>query len=270
MDNLADLWKRYKQDGDVQAREALILRYSPLVRYVVGRLAIGIPPSLQEEDLISYGVIGLIEALGRFDPDYGVKFETYAVARIRGQIIDSLRGMDMMPRSVYRQAKDIENAVACLSQILGRVPRGEEVAVHLGITLEQYRKWLINTNFAIVSLDQPTTFVNGEQANLYDLLEDVDMPTPPQQIEDTEMKVELASAIRALPKRAQLMISLYYRDGLTMKEVGQVLGVSESRVSQIHAETMLTLRGFINSRLEPTPAIYRQRESNASVYSAVS
>ncbi len=270
MDNPVELWVHYKQYGDQQTRETLVLRYAPLVKYVVGQLAISIPPSLQREDLISYGILGLIEAISRFDPTIGVKFETYAVSRIRGQIIDSLRGMDILPRSVYRQSKEIENAKAYLCQILGRMPTSTEIAEHLQIPLAQYRKWLINTNFTIVSLDQPTTFTSGEQANLYDLLEDVDMPTPFQQIEDAELKVELAAAIQKLPKRAQLIISLYYQDELTMKEIGQVLGVSESRVSQLHAETMLTLRGFIKKRLEPNPTIFRQPEAGAPVYSTVS
>ena len=145
MDKLASLWNRYTQDNDRQAREELILHYASLVKYVVGRLAIWLPPSLQREDLIGYGVLGLIEAIERFDPTLGVKFETYAVARIRGQIIDSLRAIDLLPRSVYRHAREIENAIADLSQTLGRIPRDQEVADHLGISMEQYQNRLIDS-----------------------------------------------------------------------------------------------------------------------------
>ena len=270
MDNLASLWNRYTQDNDRQAREELILHYASLVKYVVGRLAIWLPPSLQREDLIGYGVLGLIEAIERFDPTLGVKFETYAVARIRGQIIDSLRAIDLLPRSVYRHAREIENAIAHLSQTLGRVPLDHEVADHLGISPEQYQNRLIDSRFSIVSLDQPLKFEDGQQSNLYASVEDFTMLTPSQQLDDGELKTELVYAIRALPQREQLMISLYYNDGLTMKEIGQVLDVSESRVSQIHAKAVLTLRGLLQNRAEPNPVAYHRRKPNVSVCAAVS
>ncbi len=270
MDNVLELWQRYRTGGDQTAREELILHYAKLVKYVVGRLAIGLPPSLQYDDLIGYGILGLIEAVDRFDPDHGVKFATYAVTRIRGQIIDSLRAMDLLPRSVYRHNREIETAIANLSQTLGRSPKDEEVAEYLEISLDQYYSWLTDINFAIISLDQTLTFDNGEQANLYGSLEDTQMPTPSQQMDDQELKIELASAILELPEREQLMISLYYNDGLTMKEIGYVLDVSESRVSQIHARAVLALRGFIRVRSEPNPKMYDRRGRHASVYAPVS
>jgi RNA polymerase sigma factor for flagellar operon FliA len=270
MDNSADLWKRYTENDDRQAREELIVHYAKLVKYVVGRLAIWLPPSLQYEDLIGYGVVGLIEAIDRFDPNHGVKFATYAVSRIRGQIIDSLRAMDLLPRSVYRHAREIENAIAFLSQHLGRVPTDAEVADHLSISLEQYQSWLVDSSISIVSLDQPVIFEDGKHSTLYSAVEDTDMPTPSQQMDDRELKEELVYAIRALPEREQLMISLYYNDGLTMKEIGQVLDVSESRVSQIHAKAMLSLRGLLKNRAEPNPATYNKRGTYAPVYATAS
>ncbi|MEW5956489.1 MAG: FliA/WhiG family RNA polymerase sigma factor [Chloroflexota bacterium] len=270
MEFSARLWKQYTQDGDHQARHDLILYYAKLVKFVVGRLAIGLPPSLQEEDLIGFGTLGLIEAVDRFDPNYGVKFETYAVARIRGQIIDSLRAMDMLPRSAHRQAKEIESTIAYLSQDLGRSPTENEIADYLGISLEQYHNWLLNSNCTIVSLDRPIIFDDGEQSTLYDSVEDTNMLTPTQEMDNHEMKTELISAILALPEREQMMISLYYNDGLTMKEIGQVLNVSESRVSQIHAKAMLTLRGLLkHDETEPRP-VYQERKTHARVYAAVS
>ncbi|MCG3210090.1 MAG: RNA polymerase sigma-D factor [Anaerolineae bacterium] len=268
MDNAVELWQRYRQQNDRQAREELIIHYNRLVKYVVGRLTLGLPPSLQYEDLVGYGILGLIEAIDRFNPEQGVKFATYAVTRIRGQIIDSLRAMDLLPRSVYRHNREVESALAALSQEFGRAPEDHEVAQHLNISLEQYYGWLGDINFSIVSLDQTLVYDNGEEGNLYGSLEDTHMPSPSQEIDDTEMKAELIAAIRKLPQREQLMISLYYNDGLTMKEIGQVLDVSESRVSQIHARAVLTLRGMIKSRTEPNPVMYNRRGAHASVFAA--
>lgn len=270
MDDAAELWNQFTNNGNKEAREELILHYTRLVHYVVGRLAIGLPPSLQYEDLVGYGVLGLIEAIDRFNPKHGVKFATYAVSRIRGQIIDSLRAIDLLPRSVYRHNREIETAIAYLSQSLGRYPTDQEIAANLEISLNQYYSWLNHINFTIVSLDQTITFDNGEQSNLYGSLEDTHMPNPSQQLDDQELKAELVSAIHKLPEREQLMISLYYNDGLTMKEIGQVLDVSESRVSQIHARAMLTLRSFIKDRSEPNLSTYSRRRTHGSVFATVS
>lgn len=266
MEKLPDLWRRYVQDGDRQARETLILHYARLVKYAVGRLGMNLPSSLQKDDLISYGVLGLMEAIDRFDPSQGVKFGTYALPRIRGQIIDSLREMDLLPRSAQRKAKQVEGAIIHLSQSLGRIPADEEVADHLQISLAQYHRWLLDANFAVISLDQPATFDGGERAPLYDLLEDTNMPKPAQRLAESEMKAELALAIEALSEREQLLISLYYQDELTMKEIGQVLGVSESRVSQMHTKVVLALRGWLNRYAEPNPITHIRREADVSVY----
>lgn len=269
-DHVTKLWKRYAQDNGQQTREALILHYAGLVKYVVGRLAIALPPSLQQEDLIGYGVLGLLEAIDRFDLSRGVKFETYAVARIKGQIIDSLRTLNLLPRSAHRRTKEISTAMAHLSQLLGRIPDDIEIANYLNISLDQYRRWLLDVNFAIYSLDQPVTFDDGEQSTLYDSFEDTKIPPPTQQMDDSEMRAELTVAIRALPERQQLMIVLYYDDRLTMKEIGQALGISESRVSQIHAKAMLTLRDLLERSIEPKSIIYNEGKINSPVYAAAS
>lgn len=270
MDNAAELWERFTKQNDKQAREELILHYTRLVRYVVGRLVVGLPPSLQYEDLVGYGVLGLIEAIDRFNPEQGVKFATFAVSRIRGQIIDSLRAMDLLPRSVYRHTREIEAALAHLSQQLGRAPTGTETAEYLNISLAQYHRWLDDTNFSMISLDQTITFDSGEKSSLHGSLEDTQMPTPAQQLDDHELKSELIAAIGQLPQREQLMISMYYNDGLTMREIGQVLDVSESRVSQIHAQAMLTLRGLIKKRNEPNVTTYTKRGTHASIFATAS
>jgi RNA polymerase sigma factor for flagellar operon FliA len=264
--NLKELWRRHSQLGDRQAREELILHYASLVKYVVGWLAVSLPASLEEGDLVGYGTIGLIKAVDRYDPTRGVKFETYATARIRGQVIDSLRALDLLPRSARRQAREIEHAVSNLSQTLGRIPENAEVADYLGISLDQYHDRLMYANCGVVSLDQPVTSETGERYTLGDTLEDATMPVPSEQADARDLKAQLTSAIGALPERERLMISLYYNDGLTMKEIGQVLGVSESRVSQMHAKAVLSLRGLMKASPEPSPIIYKRGGIRASVY----
>lgn len=269
MKDTANLWLEFTQHNKRSAREELIVHYTQLVKYVVGRLALHLPPSVQEEDLIGYGVLGLIEAVDRFDPTRGIKFETFAVTRIRGYILDSLRHLDLLSRSARRQAKEVEEAISQLSQLLGRLPEDVEVANHLGLTLDQYYDRLLNANSMVISLDQPLMVSGDEPYSLYDSIEDPQVSTPATQLDDEEIKVELVAAIRALPEREQVMISLYYNDGLTMKEIGQAMGVSESRVSQMHAKTMLTLRSLIKDRAEPNQVNYNRRAANARVHFAV-
>jgi RNA polymerase sigma factor for flagellar operon FliA len=227
-----------------------------------------LPPSLQEEDLIGYGVLGLIEAIDRFDPGRGIKFETFAISRIRGHILDSLRQLDLLPRSARRQVKEIEQAMADLTQILGRLPTDVEVADHLSLELDQYRERLLNTNSAIISLDQPLADQSDETLTLYDSVEDSHVPSPATQLDEQETKAEIALAIQSLPEREQIMLSLYYNDGLTMKEIGQAMRISESRVSQMHARAVLTLRSMIRNRAEPNQAGHHRRRISAPVYAA--
>lgn len=269
MDDLAELWERFGQGNDRSAREALILHYAPLIKHVVGRMTWGLPASMEEADLVSYGTIGLIKALDQFKPDRGVKFETYAILRIRGHIIDSLRTMGPFPRSVFRHAREIEDAVAQLCQRLGRMPEDSEVVESLGISMDTYYGYLADINCSVVSLDQQLSFEESDQYNLYDSVEDRTMPSPAEHVDQQELKSRMVNAIRALPEREQMMISLYYQDQLTMKEVGNVLGISESRVSQLHAKIILTLRSFMNASVEPTLAINRRRDARAAHYAAV-
>jgi RNA polymerase sigma factor FliA len=268
VEKLTDLWQRYTEKRDPIAREALILHYTSWVKYLVSRLSLGFPDSMELDDLVSFGIVGLIDAIDHFNPAHNVKFETYATPRIRGQIIDSLRALDLIPRTARRYAREIELAIADLSQILGRTPIDEEVANHLSITLVQYHSRLMIANCAIVSLDRQVSYENGESFSMYDSLEDESMPSPAEQLDANEMKNHLVSAISVLEEREQLILSLYYNDELTMKEIGEVLGVSESRVSQIHARALLTLRSKINKASESTPVIYNRRGLNAPIYAS--
>ena len=241
MVDINQLWKKFKDENDQQARETLIVHYAWLVNFVVARLSIYLPPSLEKGDLIGFGTLGLIEATDRFNLAQGVKFETYATTRIRGQIIDSLRSLNFLPRSAHKRSRLIENSMAQLTQTLGRMPSAEEVAADLQITLKQYYNWLSQATHSIVSLDKVSTQDSGETLTLYDSLMD-DSPSPAEVLTDKETKKYLIQAIGQLSKREQLLLSLYYHDGLTMKEIGEVLGVSESRVSQIHSHAIMLLR----------------------------
>lgn len=251
MEQLTKLWISHTHHGDRKAREDLILHYAPLVRYIVNRLSLKLPSSLEFDDIIGYGTMGLIDAVDRFDLSRKVKFETYALRRIQGQIIDALRALDLMPRSSYRNTRRIQEAVAQLSQHLGRTPTSTEIANHLEIDLDEYHRWVKDSNCIMISLDQPFTSNDGEELHLYDALEDEHTLSPDEAHDRQEMKDQLMAAIQELSKREQLLISLYYQDGLTMKEVGELLRVSESRVSQMHTKIMFALNRHIQQSMEP-------------------
>ena len=248
------LWARYVAARDPGVRQELILQYAPLVKYVIGRLAISLPAILDYEDVLSYGTIGLIEAVERFDPDKGVKFETYAISRIRGAIIDALRSLDRLPRSVRQKAEDVDAAVNKLTNELGRDPTDKEVAGTLGITLERYLKDVVDASWVTVSLDTVGAS-DGDDSGPGEIpVADPDADDFTLGIEQRETIGELADAIRELPEREQLVLSLYYKDELTMREISGILGVSESRVCQLHARSLTRLRTWISTRREEEEA----------------
>ncbi len=250
----AKLWARYVKTGDPETRQTLILQYAPLVKYVIGRLAISLPAILDYEDVLSYGTIGLIEAVERFDPEKGVKFETYAISRIRGSIIDALRSLDRLPRSVRQKAKDVDAAVNKLTGELGRDPTDQEVADTLGITLVRYLKDVVDASWVTVSLDTVGAS-DGDDSGPGEIpVADPDAEDFTLGIEQRETVGELADAIRELPEREQLVLSLYYKDELTMREISGILGVSESRVCQLHARSLTRLRTWISARREEQEA----------------
>jgi RNA polymerase sigma factor FliA len=242
---LRELWRRYKTTGDERARERLVVAYSPLVKYVAGRMGSGLPAHVEEADLISYGLIGLISAIERFDLDREIKFETYAITRIKGAIIDELRSLDWVPRSVRAKAREIERANAKLENRLQRAPTDEEMAEELGITVEEFQDSLLQiSNSTVVALDELWTVSDssGDQVSLLDTLQDPDAPDPAQVLDATEVKDRLADAIARLPEREKLVIALYYYENLTLREIGEVLGVTESRISQLHTKAVLRLK----------------------------
>ena len=250
---LKDLWKRYKASGDERARERLVVAYSPLVKYVAGRMSSGLPAHVEEADLISYGLTGLISAIERFDLSREIKFETYAITRIRGSIIDELRTLDWVPRSVRARARDIERANMKLEAKFQRAPSDEEMAAELGITTEEFHDALLQISHStIVALDElwNVTDSGGDQVSLLDTLPDRGAPDPQALVDQGELRDRIADAIAALPEREKLVIALYYYENLTLREIGEVLGVTESRVSQLHTKAVLRLRSKLADELE--------------------
>jgi len=242
---LKDLWRRYRTAGDERARERLVVAYSPLVKYVAGRLASGLPTHVEAADLISYGLIGLISAIERFEPDRDIKFETYAVPRIKGAIIDELRALDWVPRSVRARAREIERANVRLEHRLHRAPTDDEMAAELEITPEDFHDALIQiSNSTIAALDELWTVsdTSGDQVSLLDTLQDPEAPDPAEVMDESELEDRVADAIARLPEREKLVIALYYYENLTLREIGEVLDVTESRISQLHTKAVLRLR----------------------------
>ncbi len=243
---LNELWVLHRQSRDRALRDRLIVQYAPLVKYVVGRMAVSLPGLLNTEDIISYGTIGLIQAVDRFDPSVGVKFETYAIQRIRGSILDAIRSLRQMSRDATRRARELEHAYDALIQALGRMPDNQEVAAHLGVTLDEFQSLLAEASLTLVSLDTPLgEAVDGERPSLIDQLADEGARDVPAEVERQQLYRALVRAIQDLPERDRLVINLYYYEDLTLKEISQVLGVSTSRVSQLHAAAVFKLRGAL-------------------------
>lgn len=244
-DEIRDVWREYKETGSIELRDKLILHYAPLVKYVAGRIYIKVPSSVDHGDLVSCGVFGLIDAIEKFDLSKNIKFETYAIARVKGAIIDELRSLDWIPRSVRFKAKELEKTYMELEGRLKRSPTDEEVCKELGISKDKLHETISQIgNTAVVALDD--TFTVGKnmdgRVGLIDIIEDESSAEPAATFEIEEMKTLLAAAIDRLPEREKTVIALYYYEGLTLKEIGEVLGVTESRVSQMHTKAILQLK----------------------------
>jgi RNA polymerase sigma factor FliA len=228
--SVEELWAAYRADPSLELRNRLVLQYSPLVKYVAGRLRARLPESVEYADLVSDGILGLMEAIDRFDPGRGLAFQTFAVPRIRGAMVDALRGLDWVPRSVRDKVRKVEEAQQSLEARLGRIPDDPEIAAEMGITVSALRDL-----YAKVAFTSVTTVEDLELAD--DL-----SAAATQEIEDDQAKAALLKVVRELPERDQVIIALYYFEGFTLAEIGQVLGVTESRVSQLHSRATLVLR----------------------------
>jgi RNA polymerase sigma factor for flagellar operon FliA len=244
-DELAVRWDIFKRTDDRDAREKLILHYAPLVKYVASRVATGLPASVDQHDLVSYGMFGLIDALEKFEPGRGNKFETYAVPRIKGAIIDELRAMDWVPRSIRFKARELEKAQADLEAMLKRQPSEEELADRLGMSRQELHAMVSQISFvSVLALDEVVSSGSdrGDQVALIDTIADKGLD-PTWGLESQETRGLLAAAINSLSEREKIVVTLYYFEGLTLAEIGEILGVTESRVCQIHTKAVGGLRG---------------------------
>ncbi|MFA5802895.1 MAG: RNA polymerase sigma factor WhiG [Thermoleophilia bacterium] len=253
---ILELWRRYKEDADPKARDRLILNYAPLVKYVAGRMGTNFPSHVDESDLISYGLLGLIGAIERFDLSRNIKFETYAITRVKGSILDELRSLDWVPRSVRSMARQIEKSSASLENKLHRAPTDEELAKDLNLTMQEFHEALTRiSSSSMVALEELWTIssTGTESVALIDTIEDKSSKDPAKVVDITEVKERLAHAISNLPEREKIVIALYYYEGLTLREIGDVLGVTESRISQLHTKAILRLKGRLKDQIEPAP-----------------
>lgn len=245
------LWSNYKTTGNPTLREKLILKYSSFVKYIAGRMAVNLPSNVDYDDLVGYGIFGLIDAIDKFDPARKIKFKTYAKTRIRGAILDELRGLDWTPRSVRQKGRALDRACEELEAQLKREPTDEEICRHLGIDRAEYHKLLDATRVSMMSsLDEGDLEGDGNSSRL-DFLEDRANVTPQQNAERIEMQKILAREITRLSPREQQVVALYYFEELTSKEIGNILGVSDSRVSQLHTKAILRLRNRLVRDDEP-------------------
>ncbi len=247
------LWAEYKKSGAKALRDQLIVHYAPVVKYVAGRVSVGLPRHVDEADLASYGIIGLIDAIERFEPARNIKFETYAVPRIKGAIIDELRSIDWVPRSVRAKARAVEQAYSKLEAALHRTPTDAEVAADLEMSDEEFQTTLRKISFVgVVALDE--VFRGGDHSDRSTLGETLPDSTsgPLDTFEVKETKEALVKAVNDMAEREKTVLTLYYYEGLTLAEIGDILGVTESRVCQIHTKAVLQLRAKLADRPEGT------------------
>mgnify|MGYP000372923888 CR=1 FL=1 len=241
--DLDHCWQSWFDRKDPVARDRLIVHYSPLVKFVAGRVGAGLPNSVDSGDLVSAGVFGLIDAVERFDPARGVKFETFAVPRIRGAVFDGLRALDWVPRSVRSRAREVESAFQDLEGRLGRAPTDEELSKHLKLTPAEFQKWLAAIASTTVGPLDRALVAGAEPRALTGDVPD----SPAMQVEEGEVRRLVKGEVLRLPDREKLVLSLYYDESLTLAEIGTVLGVTESRVSQIHTKAVLHLRARLSA-----------------------
>ncbi|MEM8924935.1 MAG: RNA polymerase sigma factor WhiG [Actinomycetota bacterium] len=244
---LDSVWASFKEQGLQSDRDQLIVYYAPLVKYVASRVAAGLPQSVDQSDLVSYGMFGLIDAIIKFDPERGYKFETYAISRIKGAILDELRSIDWVPRSVRSKAKSVERAMTKLESSLHRAPTDAEIAEEMELSIGQLNGIYHQiSSVGLVALDEMLSVNGGESLTLGDTLADRGAG-PGGVFEQVELRQLLAQAINRMTEREKIVLTLYYYESLTLAEIGKVLGVTESRVCQIHTKAVLSLKSRLAS-----------------------
>ncbi|MDR1445665.1 MAG: RNA polymerase sigma factor WhiG [Treponema sp.] len=243
------LWVEYRRTKDQKIRETFVIQYSPLVKFVAGKVAVGMPHNVEFDDLVGFGSIGLLDAIDKYDPERGVKFKTYAVTRIRGAIFDELRQIDWVPRSVRKKAKELEETVANLESQMGRTATDQEIASSMGLDDEEYSKTVMKISAtSIVSLNEVWSGVDENEKNsIGDTIESPISLHPDVMVEKEEIRRVIIDAIRELPEKEKQILVLYWYEDLTLKEIGEVMKVTESRVSQLHSKAMLHLRAKLTN-----------------------
>lgn len=252
MSGIDNLWREYKETDSKVAKDKLLVEYAHLVKYITNRLAVNLPKSVDRNDLTSAGILGLIKAVETFEPDRGFKFETYAGHKIRGAILDELRALDWVPRSVRQKSRDLQKVFAKLENELGRAPYDDEVCEAMGITMQEYEEMLSEvTPTTIISLEEamPDRGSDSKELRIIDTIEDPGSENPLKELGFAEVKEILKDAITNLPEKEKLVVALYHYEELTLKEIGVVLDITESRVSQIHTKAILKLRSKLLQRI---------------------
>lgn len=244
-----ELWNEYKKRKDPRVRDAFIKQYAPLVKYVAGKVAVGMPHNVEFDDLVGYGIFGLFDAIDKYDPDKNVKFKTYAVTRIRGAIFDELRSIDWVPRSIRQKTKEIEETVNDLESSLGRTASDLEIAGKMNLSLEEFQKTMLKiSGTSILSLND--IWYTGDENDKVSIVDSIESPqslNPDTIVEKEEIKRVIIQAINELPEKEKKVLVLYYYEDLTLKEIGQVLEVTESRISQLHTKAIMRLRAKLTN-----------------------
>jgi len=241
-----ELWKEYKRTKNLKLREELIFKYAATVKYIAGKIAINTPPQVEFDDLVSYGILGLIDAIEKYDPTLGIRFKTYAVNRIKGAIIDEIRIMDWIPRSLRQKAKQLEKTYGELEYKYGRPATDKEIAEALQISEEELAQLLAKVSGAsLISLND-VWYLNGDEKIVVgETIESPPERRPDATLEQNEMKQYLIEALNRLPEKEKEVIILYYYDDLTLKEISKIIGLTESRISQLHTQAILRLKGYL-------------------------
>ncbi len=244
-----ELWEHYKKSRDPKVRDFFVKKYAPLVKYVAGKVAIGMPNNVEFDDLVGYGVFGLFDAIEKFDPDKHVKFKTYAVTRIRGAIFDELRSIDWVPRSVRQKTREVEETIRKLESSLGRAATDREIARDMKIDLKEFQQIMLKiSGTSVLSLNE--VWYTGEDNDKISIVESIESPSsfnPDTIVEKEEIKRVIVEAIHELPEKEKKVLILYYYEDLTLKEIGEVLEVTESRISQLHTKAIMRLRAKLSN-----------------------
>ena len=242
------LWQQYCKNRDIETRDKIINQYAPLVKYVAGKVSVGLSPSVSFNDLVSFGTFGLLDAIEKFDPDKHVKFKTYAVTRIRGAIFDELRAIDWIPRSVRQKSREIDEQIQYLELRYGRPPTDDEIAQSLNMSQEEFNQTLLKlSSTSMLSLNDMLSVTDDESLPRIETVRSPDRYQPEEVAERQEIRQVIVNAINELPEKEKMILVLYYYEDLTLKEIGSLLEVTESRVSQLHTRAVMRLRNILSN-----------------------